>query len=107
MSSYFSSGLMAQVQLGIETTYLITSSIRCVCAYVSIFTHLLSSIKAAQEPKLLLASSIEMSLLSSLTNMGPLEAPTSLYSVICLDHEHLALLGAHYIYRIQTPHFRT
>lgn len=97
MYSYFSSSLVAQVQLGIEMTYLITSSVRCVCAYVGIFTHLLCSIKAAQEPELLLASSIDMSLLSSLTNMGPLEAPATLYSVICLDQEHLALLGAHYI----------
>lgn len=70
-----------------------------ICASLPIYYAALKQRK--KEPKLLLASNTEISLLSSLTNMGPLKAPTSIYSVICLDQEHLAFLGAHYIYTIQ------
>lgn len=48
---------MIQAQLGIGMTYLITcliSHFRGVWAYVSIFTNLLSNVKAALEPKLFL-----------------------------------------------------
>lgn len=105
--TYSSSSLVARVPLGIETTYLITSSVRCVCTYVSILTHLLCSIKATQEPELPLAPSVEMPLLFSQTNMRPLEAPVSPCSVICLDQEQWGLWGAHYIYTKSRPSLET
>lgn len=84
MYCYFSSSLLAQAQLGIEMTYLITNSIshlRCVGVYVSILTHL-CNIKAALELKCLLACSTGISLLSFQTRMGALKAPASVFCVI-------------------------
>lgn len=100
MCSYFSSSLMARVQSGIEMTYLITSSIRCVCVpmWASLPIYY-AALKQHKNPHCMpLALSCPCFPLRLAWGHGKLQPQQ--FSVIFLDQQPLGLLGAHYIYGI-------